>query len=294
MPNVRTAADLSSAIAKNLWKIDRNSYDVVVGIPRSGMLPATMISTYLQLPLASLDGFIAGIVSGRSGRAAQPGRRILLVDDSCNKGGAMTRAMQLLSTMKPKPKVTRLAIYAPYQIEHPDRFVDITFEELRGPRVFAWNMWKHKRMARWAFDMDGVLCRDPERHENDDGEAYRAWMRRTEPLFVPLRPIGHIITSRLEKYRVETEEFLHRHSIQYASLTMLDLPDKRARMTAMKVDGGRGGWKARQFLKLREHAPELEMFIESCPKQSRIIARTAGIPVFCTQTQSVFEPERED
>jgi hypothetical protein len=58
---------------------------------------------------------------------------------------------------------------------------------------------------------------------------------------------------------------------------------KAERMDAMKFAGGRGGWKA---AKARELG--VEMFIESCPKQAAIIAREAGIPVFCTGTQEVF------
>lgn len=296
MPNIRTVADVSQIIASQLWRIDRNAYDVVIGIPRSGLIPASMISTFLQLPLATLEGFCAGIVHGRSGRPAEIGRRVLLVDDSCNKGGAMLRAVRMLMSFDNRLRLTRLAVFAPYQLERPEQHIDITLAECRGPRIFAWNMWKHKRMERWAYDMDGVLCRDPDKAENDDGERYRHWMATTEPLFVPLRPIGHIVTSRLEKYRYQTMDWLEKHGIKYRSLTMLDLPDKRARMTAMKVDGGRGGWKARQIARINSELllPDekpIEMMIESCPKQARIIARMARIPTFCTQTQEVFHAE---
>lgn len=290
MPNIRTVSDMAQIIAAQLWRIDRSAYDVVIGIPRSGMIPASIISTFLQLPLASLEGYCAGIVHGRSGRRAQIGQRILLVDDSCNKGGAMLRAVRHLMSFDYRLRLTRLAVFGPYQLERPEQHIDIVLADCKGPRIFAWNMWKHKRMARWAYDLDGVLCRDPRGDENDDGPRYLEWMASTEPLFVPLRPIGHIITSRLEKYRKPTEAWLAKQGIKYQSLTMLDLPDKRARMSAMKIDGGRGGWKGREFMRLRKQHPELEMMIESCPKQARIIARTAGIPVFCTQSQEVFQP----
>ena len=285
MPNIRTVADMATSIANNLHRIDRSQFDCVVGIPRSGMIPASIIATSLQMPLASIDGYRAGIVHGRSGRAERPGRRVLLVDDSCNKGAAMARAVGML----PKGTIaTRLAVYGPYQLADPAAVVDLSFEECRGPRIFAWNMWKHIRLRRWAFDMDGVLCRDPEKHENDDGPAYERFLATAEPLFLPQREIGHIITSRLERYRAQTEAWLDRHHVKYETLTMMQLPSKRARMTAMKVEGGRGGWKARQIASLAERDFEVEMFIESCPKQSAIIARTSGLPVFCTRTQGVF------
>lgn len=280
--SIKTVADMAQVIAQNLWRFDRSAYDVVIGIPRSGILPASIIATYLQLPLADPVGFSHGIIYGRSGNAARPGKRILLVDDTVNKGGAMSRAIAAL------PKglmITRACVWGPYQVENPGSIVDIALADCHGPRAFAWNLMKHKRLDRWAFDMDGVLCRDPEKGENDDGPAYLKFIAEAAPLFLPQRTIGHIVTSRLERYRKPTMAWLAKHGITYASLTMLDLPDKRARMSAMKVDGGRGGWKGREAKRLG-----VEMMIESCPKQSAIIARTAGIPVFCTLTQEVYQP----
>lgn len=274
MLNVRSIADMSRLIAENLHRIDRTKFDCIVGIPRSGMIPAAMIATHLQLPLADVRGYAAGIVSGRSGASERPGKRVLLVDDSANKGGAMARALDLL----PKgTEVTRLAIFGPYQ-RQPESIVDVWFEIVPGPRVFAWNMAKHIRLPRWGFDFDGVFCRDPLKAENDDGPAYARFLREAEPLFVPQRPIGHIVTCRLEKYRTRTENWLRRHGVRFERLHMMPYATKAERMAA----GNRGGWKAGVVREL-----EVEMFIESCPKQAGIIAREAGVPVWCTRTQSL-------
>lgn len=279
MLSVRTLADMARIITANLHRIDRGAYDCIVGVPRSGMIPASIIATQLQMPLADVEGYGRGIVHGRSGRPVAAGKRVLLVDDSCNKGGAFKRAVALL----PKgTKATRLAIFGPYQVA-PESVCDMWFETVHGPRVFAWNWVKHIRLPRWGFDFDGVLCRDNTKAENDDGPRYAEFLANAEPLFIPQRPIGHIITGRAEKYRPQTEAWLHRHGIQFESLTMTPWETKGERMAAMREAGGRGAWKA-------GHAERLgvEMFIESCPKQAGIIAREAGIPVFCTATQDVF------
>jgi uncharacterized HAD superfamily protein len=276
--NLRTVADMTRLVVANLHRIDRRAFDVVVGVPRSGMLPASIIATYLQMPLADVVGYGQGIVHGRSGRAETAGRRVLLVDDSCNKGRAFRQAMALL----PKgTKATRLAVFGPYQVE-PASVCDMWFEIVRGPRIFAWNMWKHIRLPRWGFDMDGVLCRDCAKAENDDGPRYARFLADVEPLFLPQRPIGHVVTGRAEKYRTETEAWLARHGVEHASLTMTPWHSKAERMSAVKFAGGRGGWKAEQAKRLG-----VEMFIESCPKQAGIIAREARIPVFCTATQEL-------
>jgi len=275
MLNVRSVADMALAIANNLHRFDRTAFDVVIGIPRSGMLPASIIATHLQLPLADPVGFTRGIVHGRSGAAVAPGKRVLLIDDTVNKGAAMARA----SAQLPRDvKITRACIYGPYQVERPAEIVDISLEHCAGPRCFSWNLAKHIRLPRWGFDFDGVLCRDPQREENDDGTRYANFLATAEPIFIPQRPIGHIVTGRLEKYRGATEAWLRRHGIGFQSLTMMTFATKGERM----AHGGRGQWKAEQARRLG-----VEMFIESCPKQAAIIAREAAIPVWCTATQEL-------
>lgn len=279
MLNVRSVADMAQAIASNLHRFDRSAYDVVVGIPRSGMLPATIIATHLQLPLADPVGYGKGIVHGRSGALVGGGKRVLLVDDTVNKGRAMHRAARMLP---PGTKITRACVYGPYQVADPSSVVDIALEDCHGPRVFAWNMAKHIRLERWGFDFDGVLCRDIEKADNDDGPRYARFIEQVEPAFLPQRPIGHIITGRAEKYRGQTEAWLRRYGVSFKSLTMTPWASKAERMCAMRHAGGRGAWKAEQARRLG-----VEMFIESCPKQAGIISREAGIPVWCTATQAL-------
>lgn len=275
MLNVRSVADLSRAVAENLHRIDRYQFDVVVGIPRSGMIPASIIATSLQLPLADIHGYALGIASGPSGARTGAGRRVLLVDDSCNKGRAMARAVAIVRGKA--ERITRLCVYGPYQVD-PKDVIDIAFEDCHGPRVFGWNMWKHIRLSRWGFDFDGVFCRDPLKVENDDGPAYARFLCDAEPVFLPRRPIGHVVTCRLEKYRAATEDWLRRHGVQFQGLHMMPFATKAERMAA----GNRGGWKAGIIRKLG-----VEMFIESCPKQAGIIAREAGVSVWCTRTQAL-------
>jgi uncharacterized HAD superfamily protein/hypoxanthine phosphoribosyltransferase len=274
MLSVRSLADMAQAVAANLHRIDRDRFDVVVGVPRSGMIPAALIATHLQLPLADVNGYAQGVASGRSGERVNAGSRVLLVDDSCNKGRAMARAVSLL----PKgTKAVRLAVFGPYQVE-PESVCDMWFEIVQGPRAFAWNMAKHIRLPRWGFDFDGVFCRDPERSENDDGPRYERFIAEAEPIFVPQRPIGHVVTCRLEKYRAATEAWLKRHGIAFEQLHMMPLATKAERMR----HGNRGGWKARIVRQIG-----VEMFIESCPKQAGIIAREANVPVWCMRTQAL-------
>ena len=57
--NFITVAELNSDIVENLHNIPRN-IDIIVGIPRSGMLVATLISLYMNKPLSDFDSFVQG------------------------------------------------------------------------------------------------------------------------------------------------------------------------------------------------------------------------------------------
>jgi hypothetical protein len=273
---VKSVADLNSAVIANLHRLDRRQFDVVVGIPRSGMIPAAILSTQLQLPLADVETFARGQAWGRSGVCESAKSRVLLVDDTSNRGGAMARAVERIR--KKASEITRFAVYGPYRGDLS--IIDIFCEIVPGPRAFEWNMAKHRRLPRWGFDFDGVLCRDPDKSENDDGPRYLKFLDKAEPLFVPQRPIGHIVTGRAEKYRAETEAWLHRHGIEFQQLHMTPWHTKAERMSEVKFAGGRGGWKAGIVKGLG-----VEMFVESCPKQAGIIAREVQIPVWCTRTR---------
>lgn len=274
MLNVRSVADLNRTIVRNLHRIDRSSFDVIVGIPRSGMIPASLLATHLQMPLADVMGFSKGYAFERSGRTVSAVPRVLLVDDSANKGRAMTNAAQAVG--RSASSIIRLAIYGPYQTD--EKVVDISLEHCQGPRAFQWNLAKHIRLPRWGFDFDGVFCRDPLKSENDDGPAYEKFLAEAEPLFLPTREIGHIVTCRLERYRKPTEAWLRRHNVTFSGLHMMPYANKAERMAA----GGRGQWKAETIKRLG-----VEFFIESDPKQASIIARLTGLPVWCMSTQAL-------
>ena len=274
MLTVKSIADLNRALTDNLHRLDRRRFDVVVGIPRSGMIPAAILSTQLQLPLADVESFARGMVWGRSGVPTSGGQRVLLVDDTSNRGGAMARAVDRIKSRA--KEITRFAVFGPYRGDLS--IIDLFCEIVPGPRAFEWNMAKHRRLNRWALDFDGVLCLDPTKEENDDGPRYRRFMSEAPPLFLPKRPVGHIVTCRLERYRNETEDWLRKHGVEFGRLHMMQHKTKAERMAA----GGRGQWKAGIA---KETGAEL--FIESCPKQAGIIAREAGIPVWCARTRAL-------
>ena len=90
----RSFEDLAEAVRANLHRVPHD-IDVVVGVPRSGMFPASMLALHRNTALTDLDGFIQGRILQHGIRREKPGirasaelwRNALVVDDSVDSGG---------------------------------------------------------------------------------------------------------------------------------------------------------------------------------------------------------------
>lgn len=285
--NFKTYQDLSFTIRKNIHKLPEN-IDLIVGIPRSGMIPAYMISSFLNKRCCSIDEYIKGIYPHVGERpvedreiAGRGGRRVLIVDDSIHSGHSLTNIKKRLETEMDCSADT-LYFCAVYAREESKLLVDCYFEVVPVPRMFQWNYLNHSSNKKSCFDIDGVLCVDPEPWQNDDGEKYIDFLRNAKPLYIPSYPIRALVTSRLEKYRPYTEEWLKKNHVQYEELYMLDLPSKAERIRLK----AHGSFKAEIYKSLED----AELFIESNPKQAQEIALLAQKPAICTETDEVFWP----
>jgi len=257
-------ADLSRDIKKLLPQIDRRRYTSVCGIPRSGMVPASMLAFELGLPLSMLgcDG------SGRGRRVgATPNfGRTLVVDDSVYKGGAMAGARAVLGA-----SADYACVYVTPGSEH---LVDFYAEQLPGPRYFQWNVFGIHATRTFMFDMDGVLCVDPVAFD-DDGPAYVDNIANAQPLHIPTVAIKAICTNRIERHRGVTEAWLDRHGVRYGELIMQPFGSAAERRelsdpaTFKAQHYGKGGYG---------------LYVESHKSHAANIARLARRPVLSVET----------
>jgi uncharacterized HAD superfamily protein len=283
--NFRSAADLGACIFANLHRLPRD-LDLVIGVPRSGLLPATLTALALNLPIADLEGFRDGrlLSSGKTRRraaldiAAADVRRALVIDDSIDTGAAMAEARKALEAARPDVSFAFCAIYGATK---DAAGADLVLEVVPPPRVFQWNVMHHAVLARSYVDIDGVLCVDPTHDENDDGDRYRNFILNASPLNRPTRKIGALVTSRLEKYREPTEAWLAAHGVEYERLLMLDLPDAETRRRLQSHGRFKG--------ELYRDGPA-DLFIESERAQAIQIAEISGKPVLCVDTFELMEP----
>jgi len=283
--NYKSFADLSIDINNNLFKLNNEDYDLIVGIPRSGMIPAYMIGLYLNVHVTSLDSFIKNekLTSGISRNTkmsliyAMDAQKVLLVDDSIVTGKAMQLALESIPD-NIKKNITTCAIYSDKKNKP---YIDIYLEHVKRPRVFEWNIFHSRLMKNACLDIDGVLCIDPTEDENDDGDNYIHFILNAKPLHMPSTKLKALVTSRLEKYRPQTEQWLKAHNIQYDELIMLDLPSKKERQKL----GAHAKHKAAYYSQ-----SGLDLFIESAPAQALAIMTATGKPVFCTGDNQMYMP----
>lgn len=281
----RSILDMNDAILHGMHRLPKD-VDLVVGVPRSGLIAAQFLALLANVRLTDLDSYLdgraygAGVTKSEGMRAVATGaRRVIVIDDSTNSGAAMTDARARVAAAALGDDVTFVAVYGSKDA-HPE--ADIVLETVPWPRMFQWNFMHHKMLAQACVDIDGVLCHDPTRDQNDDGAAYLTFLETARPLYAMTRPVGTLVTSRLEKYRAETERWLAAQGIRYDLLEMLDLPSKAERQRL----GAHGRFKGEVY---RDDDTKI-LFVESENAQARRIAEISGKPVLCLQTHTMIQP----
>jgi orotate phosphoribosyltransferase len=284
--NYRSVADLDDQIVNWLGSLPRG-LEVIVGIPRSGMLVANLLSLHLNLPMTDVEGLLQGRMIQTGGRIKRDDlqsilaqkRRVLVVDDSVLSGDQMN----LVKAQIRDAGLPHEILYAaPYVVSGKQKVVDFFIEVLPAPRCFEWNLMHHKLFLENAcMDIDGVLCCDPLEEENDDGPLYERFVGDAAPLYLPSHPVANLVTCRLEKYRPLTQDWLARHGVAYKNLIMMDYPDMSARRAAARYSQ----FKADAYLSTKSW-----LFIESSLPQALEICKLTGKHVFCMDTREMIAP----
>lgn len=244
----------------------------VYGVPRSGILPASIIATAIGADLG-----VAGSKDLFSGHRKKnflnkkQGNRILLVDDSINTGQSLLGYRQMMDV----PCLT-CGIYTVPETRH---LVDIAGPVCPRPRMFQWNFSGHATTNLSYFDMDGVICEDPTAFD-DDGIGYQNDIATLKPLYIPQTGIKAICTNRLEKWRGITEDWLRRHNVQYEKLIMRQFNTAAER----RKHGNPGLYKAQQYM----NDPSAMLFVESHDAQAKVIAEKSKKPCLSIETMRMF------
>ena len=287
-----TLADLAATIRRNVHRIPHD-VDFVIGIPRSGVIAASIIAEFLNAPLIDVDSFAAGALptGGRRSRfhrrPATERPRVLVVDDTIFHGRSLRAAKEKLA---PFDRAFGYEfVYMAVFLEGPCDAVDIWLADLRQYTegftsfvLYEWNIFHHIPgfMSVCLYDIDGVLCLDPP--DERGGQPYLDYLPNAVPLFTPTVKVGELVTYRLEKYRDLTEWWLRNQGVTYGALTMFPAKsyDERAEMgispAAFKAD----------IYRLR---PWAKLFVESDDRQAREIHAITRRPVYSVETNKMYE-----
>lgn len=244
----------------------------VYGVPRSGMLPASIIASILHIPLGTVGDKGLKLLPSGNRKQHIPKEGIithLVVDDSLSSGSAM-------NLVKERIKQGSALYGAVYIQEGRERFIDVYGRVLPENRVFAWNVLNSAFLSHCCVDIDGVVCLDPVGTSEDQ---YRQFIEHATPLSCPLYPVGAFVSGRSKDYEQGTAQWLKKQGIEYKELVLH--PGKRGQIDDAAT------FKARFY-----KSSHYELFIESHASLAQEIATLSGKPVLAVDNMTLYEGSR--
>lgn len=286
--------ELYSTIATNSWKVSKHKPKGIIGVPRSGMLPATILSQELHLGLCSINEFFDN--NGDDKVFNRHGTRpidhpkdgpYIVVEDSNYNGQNLGITMNSLKQHFPNKKFISCAAF----LEGPTQFykADITLRDIREEAqasvgrvaLYQWSFLDCWWNWKFLWDLDGVMCIDPPADSNT--EAYEAYLDNPIPLHIPKTPSNYpisICTYRLKKYAPQTNKFLKDNGINCNTLWMYNADTKEERnLKPAPV------YKAEMY---KSH-PEYMLYIESNDYEAQAIWKLSEKPVYCFSTGKLYK-----
>lgn len=254
----------------------------VAGVPRSGMLPATIIALLLHVPLFELSRKYGLRPLDHGGRLTteptDPTGPLVVIDDSVNSGTAMRWAREVAGRCACQFRSKIFA--AMYPRPGAAQELDLFYRLAPLPHLFEWNLFNCHQVRYLASDMDGILCEDwPGGDEN--GAEYQQFLESARPRWLPRRStLPLIVTARLEHHRPTTMRWLATHRVEVRRLVMGPWTSATER---------RRSYRAGEFKGAAYKDSTCGLFIESDSRQAREIFETAHKPVLCPATGEVFQ-----
>lgn len=256
--------------------------DLVVGVPRSGLVAGNFLALALNVPLTDVAGLLEGRLmeagvtkqSPDFQRALADERNVVVIDDTVSSGRSLRHVRKRIEQSGLKGNFTYCCVYGILN-SHPD--ADVVMEAVGLPMPCEWNVMHTDILGESCVDIDGVLCSNCPPEDDDDGPRYLEFLRTVHPLYKPTKKIAYLVTGRKKKYRRQTEEWLARHGIEYGELIMFDDNGTNAE---------HGHHKADVYRDLKA-----ALFIESELDQAETIAKLSGKRVLCVETHHLITPE---
>lgn len=257
--------------------IQDKKIDGIVGVPRSGMIPASLLSVFTSLPLYSIQkdklvllGFESDFGGTRMTRYSKNPSNLLFIDDTCYSGKATKKLKDNFGS--------NIKIAVVFSTTYGLQFIDFAAEILEPPHFLEWNFFNCIFATEAMFDIDGLFCPNVPYEIAIDENKYIDFITNVKPYFnrIPkLFKASKIVTARLEKYRDITETWLKKHEFNYDQLIMFPTERQEERDKNHVIVAGT--YKAEIF----NSSIKDKFFIESETSEANIIQSLTNKTVMC-------------
>lgn len=254
------AADFANKLAEDPLHKDLVA---VIGAPRSGCMPASMLALHRHWYYAGVEFF------AQTGKFYEPGDRlksfcdmpkqgkVLLLDDSAGRCNSINAACRKIADGGKCGdfQIVRGAMYAS-QHAVKGEMLDVYFRQLNMPRVFEWNLFGHLSVRKWAFSFDVLRTGDR----------------------VPSRKVAAIVCDVPETLRKRMAGILEKVGVQYGDLAM-----PPAEAGGWEMDE-RAKWKGEWYRKSK-----CELFVEMDLATAMTVAEVSRKPVVCLENKRLYQ-----
>ncbi len=152
--NYRNIADLNSLILRKLSIVPRD-FDLVVGLRESGLIPANLLSLYLNRPFTDLNSFLNGHIYKAGERGGffthNQNQKVLIVDDSLRTGTTLRKAKEKLAGLTDRFQFSYCVIYIEPGKEAE---ADLYLEHLTYPHYFQWHLLPDRIRDKVQFNLN--------------------------------------------------------------------------------------------------------------------------------------------
>jgi hypoxanthine phosphoribosyltransferase len=234
-------------------------FDCIIGVPRTGLLVANVLSSKMNKPLSTADDFVRGIVwYSQASKTPTVFKKVLVVEDAVNSAKAMKADVEKLKRYDSSMEIKTGCLFVSNQ-EMKD-FIDYYYATTCNAPA-EWHMHSFFKNTKLAVDLDGVICDE----------------KSNNPLLIPAFDVEAIITARLENERSDTEAWLKRHGVGYKQLIMFQglAVDRTFRNIA--------DYKAKAILQMGA-----EWFWESDYDLAEEVCYLLKIPVYCPTNRTIY------
>lgn len=250
-----------------------NNFDLIIGIPRAGLLVADTLAMYFGVPWATPSGYLRGEVFFTHDAPMPKVRRVLVVDDLINQGRQLfAEAENIRKAYYPDIVVETASMYVTPKAAN---LVNHYYEVQSGLEEWHDNI-KSSDGCRIASDLDGVLCKNPPSSALASPQRFTEWVRTAEPHFIPRFKLQAIVTGRPNFVRDETEKWLAENNVDYGKLLMLGdaLNYNPKNSVAHKVSN------------IKKLKPD--RFWESSLYEAKMIHQQTGVLTYCMDEMITF------